>query len=487
MRARIATGLVVALALTAALPQAAQAACPNIPDAPGTYIDFADGSVKFRSVFAKPGLVVASNGKAIPRTFRAAGAGTAYFELHMENIVGLPGSPKAASGIIAAADAEYTKAVDSTGCSTPLIALDEFESGSSTGPFTGRAATYRQNVIMLMTRLRDRGARVFLLIPSGFSVSGRGAAQFWRNAASVGELLPEVYPNGRLIHARGPVVGSRSVRIAYRTALAKLIALGIPPQKLGLFIGFQSQSGNGGREGLKPLSAWLRVVKWKTLSAETISRELGIGTIWSWGWGTFSSAGADADKPTVACVYLWTRNPSLCPQAVGPSGPGFDTSLREGRLKVPGDHHCVWKDGGRIAASEVTRLEVPIGGRQRALNALLQAGLAKRAPGLKSRLVSAAEAAIIRKRFGGDRAAYKAALAQRALSQRIARRLITIQVAKREVDRRERKRGESFAEWLSKWQARADKTMTCRRDEVPVGGATNPIKRFSFLKVPKAT
>ena len=123
--------------------------------------------MKFRGVFAKPGLVVASNGKAIPRTFRAAGTGTAYFELHMENLVGLPGSPKPSSGIVAAADAEYTKAVDSTGCTTPLIALDEFESGSSTGPFSGRAATYRQNVIMLMTRLRDRGARVFLLIPTG--------------------------------------------------------------------------------------------------------------------------------------------------------------------------------------------------------------------------------------------------------------------------------------------------------------------------------
>ena len=120
--------------------------------------------------------------------------------------------------------------------------------------------------------------------------------------------------------------------------------------------------------------------------------------------------------------------PIALPEAVGPSGPGFDTSLREGRLKVPGDHHCVWKGDGRIEAGEVAQLEAPIGGRQRALNALFQAGLAKRAPGVKSKLVSAAEAAIVRKRFGGDRAAYRAALTQRGLSERIARRLITIQV-----------------------------------------------------------
>ena len=42
----------------------------------------------------------------------------------------------------------------------------------------------------------------------------------------------------------------------------------------------------------------------------------------------------EADKPAAACVYLWTRNHSLCP---GPkmAGRGFDPSLTEGQLILP--------------------------------------------------------------------------------------------------------------------------------------------------------
>ena len=477
-------GLVVALAL----PAGASAACPGIPEGRGTYIDFADGSVKFRDVFTKPGLAVSTNGKAIPRAFRAAGVGTAYFELHLEELVGLPTGPKPSAGIAAAADAEYAKAVDSTGCSTPLIALDEFEGGSATGPFSGGAATYRSNVIALLSRLRALGARPFLLIPSGFSISSRGAAQFWQQAASVAELIPEVYPNGRTIHGQGPLVGSRNLRIAYRSALTKLTYIGIPAQKLGLFIGFQSQIGNGGREGLKPTGAWLRVVKWMTIATETISREVGLGTVWSWGWGTFSAAGADADKPLAACVYLWTRNASLCPDAPSRAGTGFDASLKEGRLKVPGHKQCVWKGGGRIEAGDVTRLAAAIGGRPKALKTLLVAALARRAPGVKSKLISAAEQAIIKARFGGSRAAYIAKLRERGLSTRVAKALITDQVARRLLAARHEKSksAQTYAQWLAGAQKSALATMTCRADEVPASGDENAAKRLSFLKLPRA-
>ena len=484
---RIRLGIGVCAAAVAAgfvLATGASAACPGIPESPQTYIDFADGSVKFREVFRKPGLAVATNGKAIPREFRAAGVGTGYFELHLEDLVGLPGLPKPANGIVAAADALYAKAADSTQCATPVIALDEIEGGNTTGPFSGRAGMYRRNILTLMTQLQFRGARVFLLIPPGFSVSERGAATFWRQASTVSELVPEVYPNGRTIHGQGPVVGNRNLRIAYRTALVKLIGLGIAPQRLGLFIGFQSQRGNGGREGLQPTGAWMRVVKWITLSAGAVAREQGIGTVWSWGWGTYSAAGVDADKPLAACVYLWTRNAGLCPDAPGRAGTGFDPSLREGRLKVPGGKHCVWRGGGRIRDGDLLRLAPVIGGRPRALVALLGATLSRKAPGVSGKLVTRAERAIVEKYFDGDRGDYLASLRKRGLNRKLARILIADQVARRALGRGE---GDDagFSDWLRAAERKALETMTCRADEVPALGEVDAARRLSFLRLPR--
>ena len=88
----------------------------------------------------------------------------------------------------------------------------------------------------------------------------------------------------------------------------------------GLFLGFQSGKGAGGREGLaaKP---WFRTVKWQALAARYVARELDVHSIWSWGWADWRRSGPiDVDKRRAACVYLWTRNPKLCngPAAVEP-------------------------------------------------------------------------------------------------------------------------------------------------------------------------
>ena len=75
------------------------------------------------------------------------------------------------------------------------------------------------------------------------------------------------------------------------------------------------------------------------LAVKQVSREIPLATIWSWGWGEWAAADRDPDKPAAACVYLWTRNPSLC---AGPSmaGPEFDRSLTEGQLRLPGGTQC---------------------------------------------------------------------------------------------------------------------------------------------------
>src|SRR5581483_8025215 len=107
------------------------------------------------------------------------------------------------------------------------------------------------------------------------------------------------------LYKLGPILASRRIRNAFRDAILDYTNLGIPVERLGLMLGFQSGPGTGGREGLKPSSAWFDVVKWQALAAKEVAQELGLASVWSWGWGTFNTAGADPDKAAAACVYLW--------------------------------------------------------------------------------------------------------------------------------------------------------------------------------------
>ena len=131
------------------------------------------------------------------------------------------------------------------------------------------------------------------------------------------------------------MLGSRTLRNAFRQGVTDLTSIGIPASKIGIFLGFHTNPGQGGREQLKPASAWFDTIKWQVLAIEQVSREIPLATIWSWGWGEWAAADRDPDKPAAACVYLWTRNHSLCS---GPTMAGrkFDTSLTEGQLILPG-------------------------------------------------------------------------------------------------------------------------------------------------------
>ena len=88
------------------------------------------------------------------------------------------------------------------------------------------------------------------------------------------------------------------------------------------------------------LDYWLQVVKWDALAARQIAAEHAgagtpLGSLWSWGWGNF--AVADGDKPFVACVYLWTRDPALCdgPGRAQAAGVAFNPDLAEGQDLTP--------------------------------------------------------------------------------------------------------------------------------------------------------
>ena len=254
-----------------------------------------------------------------------------------------------------------------------LIALNELAGSSATVPWSASTQTYRANVLALVQGLAAHGARPFLLVPWNANTVIADAPDWWRQLATFADVVPEVYLGAPLIWKQGAVVGSRTARLAMRRAIAAFEGVGVPAQRLGLVLGFQSAAGTGGREGLQPLSAWLEVVKLQTLAAQQVASDSAIASIWSWGWGTFSSAGADPDKATAACVYLWTRDPTLC-DAPTIAGPSFTPTRDDGLINLSPGQVCQWA-GGAISQADIASATLLTGSSSRALDLLFERGV----------------------------------------------------------------------------------------------------------------
>jgi hypothetical protein len=404
----------------------------GLPDAKPVWIEYSEGSVAFRqAVFAKPGIIVATSGSAVPAALRSGGAQTVYWQMKLGAIVGTTTAPADPATIAAAAQKLFDQAVASTTCATPLIALNELNGASTTTPWTTTNAQYRANVLELMRQLSSRGARPFLLV-SSVPYTGAEAADWWRQAAQVGDLVPEVYFNAPAVAKQGVILGSRRMRMALRSAVAAYTAIGIPVARIGFVLGFQSGPGAGGREGLQPSSAWFEFAKLYTLAAKRVAAEFGVATVWSWGWGTFNVAGADPEKQAAACVYLWTRDQNLCdgPAAAGGS---FEDSLSEGQIDLPQGVQCSL-DGKAMRQTDLSRLAAVTHDRDVAFtilfDRLVESGLAKVSPDR----VRQAEQAIVDGSFGGNRAAFNAALARGGANVYVARAAIADELLRGQIE-----------------------------------------------------
>ena len=403
--------------------RAARAGQCDLPDTQPHWIDYAEGSVAFRqSVFARPGVIAASSGTIVSRALRAGGARTIYWEMKLGRYVGTTASPADPTTIEPVAAQLFNRAVAASGCATPLIAINELNGPSTTTPWTVNNAQYRANVFGLVKSLQARGARPFLLVPGSIYTGGEAAA-WWQQVAGVADLVRQVYLNARTLSALGPLRAGRTIRTAFRSAISDLTAIGIPPARIGLMIGFMSEQGYGGREGLQPASAWFDMVKIETLSARQVAVELPISTLWNWGWGTFTAAGNDPDKPTAACVALWARDQSLC-DAPGQAGPGFDADLQDGQIQLAAGSECVL-GADTITTADIDALARLTGDRDVAATALLERLVERRSAGeVAESDVLDAERAIILTRFRGVRRLYEEALGRAAIGLEQARAIL---------------------------------------------------------------
>jgi hypothetical protein len=429
----------------------APAALPcGLPQAQPLWVDYADGMVPFWStIFARPGIVGAASNYIVPPQLRAKGAQTVYFDLYLNNRVGTPSKPADPSTIEARADKLFDTAVRSSGCAQPLIAENELFGAQLPTPWTPTTAQYRSNVLAYLQRLAERGARPFLLLSNRPYTHDDAADDWWRAAAQVADIVPEVYFSGPSVSRQGAVAGSRRLRATMRTRIEDLIQIGIPTSRLGMMLTFSSTPHAGGREGLQPLSKWLDVVKWEALDAKQVTSVLQVASVWTWGWAAFNPAGNDPDKPKAACAWLWTRDHSLC-DAPGLAGSQFDTSLDVGATLPPGTICLLGSTP--LLANDVAALTRLTGDRQLAFSAELKHVVVGQAVRIDSKDVLQAERDVILDHFGGSRRAYVAALLRAKATRTLARSILGDELRRRAVEAGLRVPAPSGAQ-LQQWYA----------------------------------
>ncbi len=450
---------------------------------------------------ARPPLVLASSGNVVPLELRTLGAHTVYWEMKLQRHVGNTARPADPASIADAAGRLAVRAATQSGCSTPLVALNELQGAWLPTPWSAGNAQYRAGVLALLRELDARGVHPYLLVPTKpkpFTASAE-AAFWWLQVAAVSDIVLEVHFDGRYISKLGPVIGSRKRRIAMRRVLSQFHALGVPPDRLGLMHGFQSGRGFGGREGL-PLSNWLRVVKWETLAARQVAAERAeagapVGSDWSWGWGNFpdlTPTSVDPQKPITACVYLWVRDPALCngPLRAASAGVTFSTSLTEGQIVLPRTVHCSLGRGDAIDAATLTQLAAVTAeagqlGRRAALTTLLTWAIDARHARVESEDVLRVEEEIVAGAFGGNRTAYEAAIAERHATLTLGRALIADQLRRAKIVRSLPPRW-SYERWLRVKQAETLRAAICQVDELPDAGVVDLAGYLPFLRLPSA-
>jgi hypothetical protein len=476
MVVRVCFAAIAAAAVVGGVPGGAGAgrqqgrdAC-GIPTTGPVWIDYAEGSVapEVRALFAQPGVVVTASGTVIPKYFRDHGAATTYFELHLPALVGQPSGPTDPGSIDGVADDLFQKASVSTGCATPVIALNELFGESLKTPWSPTTATYRANVLELMTRLAGRGARPVLFVHGDPNTDG-AAADWWRQVAGVGSIVYELYFSGQRLSELGPVLGARRVREGGRGFVSQFTGIGIAPAKLGIALGFHSAltAGIGGRQGLEPVEAWLRVVKWEAIATAQVAKETGLASIWSWGWALFGAT--DPDKVVTACVYLWARDPSLC-DASTKAGPAFNTSRTEGQIVLPAGATCTFS-GGTVKTVDLDALAAVMHDQHAALSALFARAVLRPAAVVSSQDVLRVEGSAV-SRFRGGRRGFLEALTRSHATLAAARAVIGDELARRALAAKLASSGggEGALQWEAEHEASAVDTAICLHDELPGSG-----------------
>ena len=178
------------------------------------------------------GVIAAVPNIGLPAQIRALGGTTVYFDPHLNGRVGLPNAPFDLATINARADKFFIYVENSTHCSNPVIAENELFGAGLASPWSPTNQQYRTNVLRFLTRLHDLGGQPWLLVNRKPYTAGE-AGDWWRAVAHVAGVVREVYFPAPLIYNQGPVLGSRTLRTAFRRAILDFTQVGFPMSELG--------------------------------------------------------------------------------------------------------------------------------------------------------------------------------------------------------------------------------------------------------------
>jgi hypothetical protein len=389
------------------------------------------------SILAKPGTLLAvttHSGTDYSAAARARGAATYAFDLGMKGKVGTPAAPADPAALAGIAQSEYQKAVVRTGgCSTPLLVENELFGATTPTPWTASTAQYRANVLAYLTDLASLGAHPLLLVNKSPYLGSSDAVAWWLSVSKVADVVREVYLPATSIWPLGPTLGNRYLRESFRNAITPLTSIGIPANRLGIMLSFLSEKGIGGRNALRPASAWFQVVKWEALSAKEVADELRLGSVFSWGWQEWNKKELDPDKPDAACVWLWARTRTLC-DAPRKLGKSFDANVTAGQILLPQGTVCGAPGFGAIGARTVARLQTLTGDHSSALSALFERLVEVAERPVPRRLMLAAEQEVVADSFHGSRSAYVAALRQAHATVGLARAVIADELRRAQLE-----------------------------------------------------
>ena len=251
--------LLAACAALVALPGHAgpRARC-GLPDAKPLWIDF--GAPELQSVFAKPGVIVAVTGAGgYPTAMRAAGVRTVFWDMYLNRRVGTPSAPADPTLLPERAQRLFDFAVRSSGCATPVIAMNELFGAQLTTPWTATNARYRANVLAWARLLAAKGARPALLLSNDPYTGRRGGAVVARGRAGLGLRAREVLLRRGRVAGPAPVLGNRRMRTSMRALGVEALRDRHPAvEGRASSLAFQTRRGAGGREGLAAVGEVVR-------------------------------------------------------------------------------------------------------------------------------------------------------------------------------------------------------------------------------------
>ncbi|TML12579.1 MAG: hypothetical protein E6G33_13310 [Actinobacteria bacterium] len=154
LAAAVAAAAALALLGSARAPaQQLQADCSLFTGKTPLWLDFADGSVPFWNLFARPGVTALASNLIFPPKLRAGGAQTAYFDLYLNKRVGTTSAPADPSTIVDKANKFYEYAAQAMDCSNPVIAENELFGSWLAVPWSPTNAQYRANVLLFLQTL----------------------------------------------------------------------------------------------------------------------------------------------------------------------------------------------------------------------------------------------------------------------------------------------------------------------------------------------